>query len=136
MLLDKAATRNFRIAIDFETQGPFFGSSGDVTQALHALLATHANHPAYLRVDGRPVIFFWRPQRFGVGVWQALRDEVDPGRQALWIAEGVDIGFQQVFDGHHLQRGLVGQSWRAVAQVGAAYPPGFKPGDAKFGWPR
>lgn len=102
VLLDEAAARNFRIAIDFETQGPFFGSSGDVTQALRTLLATHANHPAYLRVDGRPVIFFWRQQRFGVGAWQALRDEVDPGRQTLWIAEGVDIGFQQVFDGHHL----------------------------------
>ena len=102
MLLDEAAVRNFRIAIDFETQGPFFGSSGDVTQALRSLLATHANHPAYLRVDGRPVIFFWRQQRFGVGAWQGMRDAVDPGRQVLWIAEGVDISFQQVFDGHHL----------------------------------
>ncbi len=102
LLLDEAAARNFRIAIDFETQGPFFGSNGDVTQALQALLATHANHPAYLRVDGRPVIFFWRQQRFGVGTWQNIRDAVDPGRQALWIAEGVDISFQQVFDGHHL----------------------------------
>ncbi len=101
-LLDEAAARDFRIAIDFETQGPFFGGSGDVAQALRTALATHANHPAYLRVEGRPVIFFWRQQRFGVGAWQALRDEVDPGRQALWIAEGVDISFQQVFDGHHL----------------------------------
>ena len=101
-LLDEASARNFRIVIDFETQGPFFGSSGEVTQALRALLATHANHPAYLRVEGRPVIFFWRQQRFGVGAWQALREEVDPNRQALWIAEGVDISFQQVFDGHHL----------------------------------
>lgn len=101
-MLDEAAARGFRLAVDFETAGPFFGGTQDVIAALRTLLATHANHPAYLRVDGRPVIFFWRQQRFNVGTWQSIRDQVDPGHQAIWIAEGVDIQFQQVFDGHHL----------------------------------
>lgn len=101
-MLDEAAARGFRLAVDFETAGPFFGGTQDVIAALRTLLATHANHPAYLRVDGRPVIFFWRQQRFSVGTWQAIRDQVDPNHQAIWIAEGVDIQFQQVFDGHHL----------------------------------
>lgn len=102
VMLDEAAARGFRLAVDFETAGPFFGGTQDVIAALRTLLATHANHPAYLRVDGRPVIFFWRQQRFNVGTWQAIRDQVDPEHRAIWVAEGVDIQFQQAFDGHHL----------------------------------
>ena len=90
-LLDEAAARGFRIAVDVEVTGPFFGGPGDVQAALAALLATHAQHPAYLRSDGKPVIFFWRQQRFNTGTWQAIRDAVDPGHNSLWIEEGVDV---------------------------------------------
>lgn len=101
-LLDEAAARGFRIAVDVEVAGPFFGSAGDVQGALATLLATHAQHPAYLRSDGKPVIFFWRQQRYNIGTWQAIRAAVDPGRNSVWIEEGVDVAPLSVFDGHHL----------------------------------
>lgn len=101
-LLDEAAARNFRIGILFETTSPFFGGTGDATAALSHALNVHANRPAFLRVDGRPVLFFWRPTLWGVETWRAMRDQVDPGRNAIWIAEGVDMAYQAVFDGHHL----------------------------------
>ncbi|MEM7344855.1 MAG: SH3 domain-containing protein, partial [Chloroflexota bacterium] len=47
-------------------------------------------------------IFFWRQQRFSVDEWQTIRNQVDPNRTSYWIAEGVDIAYQAVFDGHHL----------------------------------
>lgn len=101
-LLDEATARGFRIAVDVEVAGPFFGGPGDVQGALATLLATHAQHPAYLRSDGRPVVFFWRQQRFNLGTWQAIRNAVDPGRGSVWIEEGVDVAPLSVFDGHHL----------------------------------
>ncbi len=101
-LLDEAAARGFRIAVDVEVAGPFFGGAGDVQAALAALLATHAQHPAYLRSDGKPVVFFWRQQRYNTSAWKAIRDAVDPGRGSVWIEEGVDVSPLAVFDGHHL----------------------------------
>ena len=102
VLLDMAAANGLRAAVDFETTGPFFPNRGSVLDALRYLLTVHAQHPAYLRYEGKPVIFFWRQQRFSVDDWIEIRSQVDPGRNSLWIAEGVDISYQAVFDGHHL----------------------------------
>lgn len=102
VLLDEAANRGFRIAVDFEVTSPFYRSPADVRSALARLLATHANHPAYLRSAGRPVIFFWRQQRISLEQWSAIRGAVDPELRSMWIGEGVDVSHLKVFDGHHL----------------------------------
>ncbi len=101
-MLDEAAARGFRLAVDFEATSQFLGNAGEVQAALATLLATHAQHPAYLRSDGKPVIFFWRQQRFSTETWAAIRAAVDPGRNSVWIQEGVDVAPLTVFDGHHL----------------------------------
>jgi SH3-like domain-containing protein len=104
MLLDVAQTRGFQAAVDVEVGSPFFGGIGDVQSALSTLLATHIHHPAYLRYQGRPVIFFWRQQNYTVGQWAAIRNQpqIDPDHTTAWIAEGTDLSYQAVFDGHHL----------------------------------
>ncbi len=102
-MLDVAAARGFKLALDVEVTSPFAGGgTGGTAEMLRHALATHANHPAYLRVDGKPVFFFWRQQRYGVDTWQSIRDQVDPGHGSIWIAEGIDMSYQAVFDGHHL----------------------------------
>ena len=101
-LLDVSAASGLRAAVDFETQGPFFNSAGDVQSALATLLADHARHPAYLKVNGKPVVFFWRQQHFGVDAWAAIRQQVDPEHKSIWIAEGTDLAYLRVFDGIHL----------------------------------
>jgi hypothetical protein len=101
-MLDEAAARGFRLAVDLEVTSPFLGSPAAVQQALRALLDTHAQHPAYLRYEGKPVIFFWRQQRYDLGTWAAIRAAVDPEHRTLWIEEGVDVTPLSVFDGHHL----------------------------------
>jgi hypothetical protein len=102
-MLDVAAARGFKLALDVEVTSPFAGSgTAGTAEMLRHALATHANHPAYLRVDGKPVFFFWRQQRYGADTWRAIRDQVDPGRGSIWIAEGIDMSYQAVFDGHHL----------------------------------
>ncbi|NLF13846.1 MAG: hypothetical protein GX597_18845 [Anaerolineaceae bacterium] len=101
-LLDQAGQKGFRVAVDFDPNSPFMKGTGSYAQNLQHLLTVHAAHPAYLRYNGRPVVFFYNVSRLGAGTWRSLRDQVDPQRQALWIAEGTDIGYQSVFDGHHL----------------------------------
>ncbi len=101
-LLEEAAARNFKIGILFETDSPFLGSADAISGALRHALSVHANHPAYLRVDGRPVIFFWRPTIYGVETWRSIRNQADPGYGSTWISEGVNTAYLSVFDGHHL----------------------------------
>lgn len=101
-LLDVAQASGFRAAVDVEVGSPFFASAAGVQNALAALLAGHAWHPAYLKVDGRPVLFFWYNSRFSVGEWAAIRAAVDPNHTSIWIGEGTDAEYLRVFDGHHL----------------------------------
>ena len=101
-LLDIAAAHGFKAAVDFEVVSPFFHSEADVVAALQYLLSVHANHPAYLRIGGKPVIFFWRQGRFPVESWAAIRNQVDPDRTSVWIEEGVTLSHMEQFDGHHL----------------------------------
>ncbi len=114
-LLEEAAARNFKIGILFETDSPFMGGTGAIAGALSHALSVHANHPAYLRVDGRPVIFFWRPTIYGVDAWRAIRNQVDPGYGSTWISEGVNTAYLSVFDGHH----LYSNTWNPPSDLGA-----------------
>ncbi|MDY7041744.1 MAG: glycoside hydrolase family 99-like domain-containing protein, partial [Chloroflexota bacterium] len=115
ILLDVAQTKGLRATVDVDLgASPFMRSSGDVTAALRHVFTVHAQHPAFLRYGGKPLIFFWRQQRFSVDTWQAIRAEVDPGHDSLWIAEGVDFEYLAVFDGLHLYN----VTWDPPADVG------------------
>ncbi len=101
-LLNIAARHNFGAAVDVEVTGPFFPNAASVQNALATLMATHVQHSAYLRYRGKPVIFFWRQQRFDTATWAAIRQAVDPNHTTWWIAEGLDPDYLEVFDGLHL----------------------------------
>lgn len=101
-MLDVAGQKGFRLTVDFDINSPFMGGVDSYADNLRHLHTVHAAHPAYLRHQGRPVVFFYNVSRFPVGTWQSLRDQADPERKAIWIAEGTDLKYQSVFDGHHL----------------------------------
>jgi hypothetical protein len=101
-LLDIAAQKGFRLAVDFDINSPFMSGEASYIDNLRYLHTTHAKHPAYLTYQGHPVIFFYNVARLPVATWRRIRDQVDPAHNALWIAEGTDIKYQSVFDGHHL----------------------------------
>jgi hypothetical protein len=101
-LLDVAAQHGFKATVDFEVTSPFIHSEADTVAALQHLLTVHASHPAFLRVGEKPVVFFWRQERYPVETWVSIRDQVDPQRASIWITEGVGLDHMEPFDGNHL----------------------------------
>jgi len=79
-------------------------------QSLRFALEHWANHPNYLKVDGRPVIFFegmtrpWRGTEAAKAAWARIREATDPQRQAIWFAEGLSPAFNPLFDGLYAYR--------------------------------
>jgi hypothetical protein len=101
-LLGIAEQKGFRVAAVLDINSPFMQGTGSYIENLRRLLGDHAGRPAYLRFQGKPVVFFYNVARLPVATWQQIRSQVDPDHTAIWIAEGTNLSYQQVFDGHHL----------------------------------
>ncbi len=102
-LLDQAAARGSHAAVSVDMGSPaFLQSVESVAAALAALRDQHTQHPGYLKVGHRPVVFFWKQDNFSVPTWEAIRKQVDPDRAMIWIAEGASLDYLEVFDGLYL----------------------------------
>jgi hypothetical protein len=75
-------------------------------EAIRYVMDRYSVQPNFLRLEGKPVLFFidvyrtpsaagQTPQQF----WAAVRDKIDPEHEAWWIAEGLDPSYLEVFDG-------------------------------------
>ncbi len=105
-VLDRAAGRPFYATVYFEY--PYFTglrSAPEVADALRQLIDRHMGHPNWLRWNGKPVSFFGNMPRIGTApgqtplqAWRWVRDQVDPGRGQVWMAEGLPQ-YLSVFDG-------------------------------------
>lgn len=103
MLLDQSAARGFHAGVSLDLADPSYNASVDeVIQSLQYVIGDRANHPAYLRYEGKPVIYFWNQARYSAADWQNIRAQVDPGHNTIWVAEGTNTGFLPLFDGLYL----------------------------------
>ncbi|MEL7674146.1 MAG: endo-1,3-alpha-glucanase family glycosylhydrolase [Chloroflexota bacterium] len=101
-LLDQAAAHGFRAAVDVDMGQGFISTPESALNTVSYAVHTLGNHPAYLRYDGKPVIFFWKQQRFTPAQWRDIRAQVDPDHNTIWIAEGDALAYLGVFDGLNL----------------------------------
>lgn len=102
VLLEKAAVHGLKASLTVDLAGPFIHDVNDLTHALLVVRDQHAPHAAFLRIEGKPVVFFWRQNLYSIETWQSLREQIDPQRDMLWIAEGIHPEALQVFDGLYL----------------------------------
>ncbi len=102
VLLDQAQYQDLRAAVSVDLNSPFLTGEDEVITALRVLWEDHAQHPAYLWVEGHPVVFFFAQDKLALTTWQDIRAQVDPQHRMLWIAEGPQLEYLQTFDGLYL----------------------------------
>jgi uncharacterized protein YraI len=135
LLLGQASARGFSIGVSVDLgSGSYHATADEVIASISEIVNVRAGNPAYLRYNGRPVIYFWNQGRFSLGEWQNIRAQADPGRSALWIAEGTDTSVLSVFDGLYLfntawagDPASAMQGWRART-AGSFFTPTAMPG--------
>lgn len=89
-MLDRAAERDFKIGAVVDV---FNGFDRDhLIRSIGYIVNDRANHPAYLRYNGKPVILFafQANANLSVAQWQEIRNQIDPDRNTVWIAEGLN----------------------------------------------
>jgi hypothetical protein len=101
-LLDVARGEGIQASVDFEVGSPYMPTVESLIAGLRHLVGVHAQHPAFLRYGGRPVIFFWQQQRLSLDQWRSIRAQIDPHHNTIWIAESDNPVWLDVFDGLHL----------------------------------
>ncbi|MBM3298064.1 MAG: hypothetical protein FJY83_10770, partial [Candidatus Aminicenantes bacterium] len=132
-LLDVAAQKGFLITLYFETMD-FTRSPAEpreentIYKWLRYALDQYGGHPAFLKVNGKPVIVFWVSFAVPLEVWdrvfRRLRSE---GRDAVFIAgyTGTETGLDvlEVFDGLHNYNivGIVNSNGEVPDVLGRTY---------------
>jgi Glycosyl hydrolase family 99 len=106
-LLDIAQEKNFKVTIYFETLAGPNGTPLDensIRNWLGYVIEKYGDHPAFIRVDGKPLIVIFVSATVPLETWTrvftALRDD---GLDAVYLAMdwGYGLGSLEVFDGLH-----------------------------------
>lgn len=102
VMLDIAAREAFPLTIYYET-GELWRRGGQrVASDLEAVLDRYGAHPAFLRVNGIPVIFLYAVHRLRVPVWEyILRRLHAGGRRVILLGDSIREGWLERFDGLH-----------------------------------
>jgi len=108
-LLTRSQGTDFQSTIIFSRHfwpGSPAPTQANVAEAVQDVIDRYSWHPNFLRLAGKPVIFFADMDRVPVQsgqtphqAWAAIRNQVDPEGQTWWISEGLDPSYLAVFDG-------------------------------------
>lgn len=103
MILDQASANGIYALLSVDLgSATWFKSTQEIIDGLNYALSVHANHPAYFRYNGRPVLFFWFQGRYSLQEWAGIRQQVDPEHTSIWLAEGAVPDAMPTFDGLYL----------------------------------
>jgi hypothetical protein len=102
LVLDEASAQNFRAAVHLETltgDGEI-RSPAELKQWILYVLSNYGTHPAYLRIDGKPVVFVWATNLLPIQTWEQIFVGVRAeGYDAIFLPNGYDHQYLDVFDG-------------------------------------
>jgi hypothetical protein len=118
-LIEVAEEEDFLVTIYYEEAD----TPLEMVTDLAYFLNRHADSPALLHADGRPVIFFYVrvTQKFTVAQWQAVFAQLDDrGRSIFAVADGLDSDFLTTFDGIHIYNPVGIGATEAAAQYASA----------------
>ncbi len=114
-LLKLSIDKDFRIGAAFLSNALPERTQQSLIGDLRYILGTYGGHPNYLKHEGKPVIVFNNmtqvPTRSGrpcasrnqcLQAWREIREEVELLYPAVWIGEGLDFTYLDVFDGIYL----------------------------------
>ncbi len=91
----------------------FYGIAprSQVIGALQTVIGYASSYSSWVRYNGKPLIIFADMGRIDTGggltevqAWAEIRNAVDPGHTTIWMAEGLDPAYMQVFDGLYVYR--------------------------------
>ena len=106
ILLDKAQAHGRVVTVYYETTAKTDATEEKAAERLSYIIQTHTSHPAWLKVNGRPVIFI-----YGRAVneikpaerWTAIRKLVvdKTGVDPFLVGDGINSANAEAFDGTH-----------------------------------
>jgi hypothetical protein len=102
-LLDAALLQDFLVTIYFETLTEYGPRPPDeIVRWLIYAIDRYGDHPAFARIDGKPVIVIWASGSLALETWRKILDEVRAqGREAVFLGMGYGLSNLEVFDGLH-----------------------------------
>lgn len=103
LLLEAARARHFAVTIYFESLGDGGARSRDeLYQWLSYFIPAYRDHPALMKVNGKPLIVVWASEAVPLATWEevfaALRAQ---GLDGFYLAMGRNTANLEVFDGLH-----------------------------------
>jgi len=103
ILLDLAEERGFKVAIYFETLDNGIGRiENEIFAWIAHVIRTYGSHPAYMQVDGQPVIVLWATQAVEPVHWAIVSNALYlQGQEAILIGMGYTSANLELFDGFH-----------------------------------
>jgi hypothetical protein len=127
-LLDLAQERGFAVTVYFETlRGDGPQPKNVIIRWLRYLLTTHADHPAFYRVNGVPLVVFWASGAVPIETWGEIFDTLrSEGLDLFTFGIGYSSTNFEVFDGIH-EYGVfldenIQQTFQNVGRMTRFYP--------------
>jgi hypothetical protein len=110
LMLTEAEKKGFYIGFFLETTG---GNLAQNTQTaidwLTYIGTQYSNHPAVLKVAGRPVVTPWLTNTIALETWTAIRAGVRANGTDVWLMQDTqDMTYLDVFDGVRYSAGIAG----------------------------
>ena len=107
LLLERARAKGFEASVYWETvPGKGRGKIDRAVNDLAYVLKTYGAHPAFLKVEGKPVVFVYGRvmNQVATGEWPEIitRARERYGKDFLLIADGYREDFARLFDGLHV----------------------------------